>query len=139
MSAASRATVLAEMLGLGWALGMALFTSLLFVLYLGGALGTATTWAALALTVAAVASGARALARTRHTAADAERGRGAAVAVGLTMAAAQVAFAAWMTLRSPLSYWDAWTTWGFKARMFALGGPPLSYFRDGNSGFIHPD
>jgi hypothetical protein len=43
MSPAVRATMLAEVLGLGWALGMALFTSLLFVLYLGGALSTATT------------------------------------------------------------------------------------------------
>jgi hypothetical protein len=139
MSAAGRATVLAEMLGLGWALGMALFTSLLFVLYLGGALGTATTWGALALTLAAVASGARALARTRRSGADVERGPGAVMAVGLALAMAQVAFATWMTLRSPLSYWDSWTTWGFKARMFALGGPPLSYFRDGNSSFRHPD
>jgi hypothetical protein len=139
MSAASRATVLAEMLGLGWALGMALFTSFLFALYLGGALGTATTWGALALALAAVASGAGALARTRRTGADTERGPGAVIAVGLALATAQVAFATWMTLRAPLSYWDSWTTWGFKARMFALGGPPLSYFRDGNSGFIHPD
>ena len=44
MSAAVRATTLAEVLGLGWALGTALFTSLLFALYLGGALSTATTW-----------------------------------------------------------------------------------------------
>jgi Dolichyl-phosphate-mannose-protein mannosyltransferase len=139
MSMAVRATTLAEILGLGWALGMALFTSLLFALYLGGALSTATTWVALALTVAAVASGARALARTRRDGANAERGSGVLVAVGLTMATVQVAFATWMTLRSPLSYWDSWTTWGFKARMFALGGPPRSYFQDGYTSFGHPD
>jgi Dolichyl-phosphate-mannose-protein mannosyltransferase len=139
VSAAGRATVFAEVLGLGWALGMALFTSLLFVLYLGGALSTATTWAALALTLVALASGAGALARTRHDGADAERSRGVVVAVCLALAAAQVAFATWMTLRLPLSYWDSWTTWGFKARMFALGGPPLSYFQDGYTSFTHPD
>ena len=139
MSAAGHATTLAEVLGLGWALGMALFTSLLFALYLGGALSTATTWGALALAVAAVASGAGALARTRRGGADAERGRGAVMAVGLALAAAQVAFATWMTLRSPLFFWDAWTTWGFKARMFALGGPPRSYFQDGYTSFTHPD
>ena len=57
----------------------------------------------------------------------------------LAVVAAVTAHAAWLALRAPLSAFDAWSLWAFKARMFLLGGPRPSYFHDPATLQTHPD
>jgi hypothetical protein len=134
------AGTLAEVVGLGWALGLALFTSIVFALYLGGVASRDAVAPALVLALAGVAVGARALRTARRGDPSVkDSGPRALVAVGLGMAAIQVALAALVAVRSPLASFDAWSVWAFKARMFALGGPRPGYFRDPITLHTHPD
>ena len=130
----------AEVVGLGWALGLALFTTSFFALYLGGVASRDAVAPALVLALAGVAMGARALRAARRGDPSVEdSGPRALVIVGLGLAAVQVALTAWMAVRSPLASFDAWSVWAFKARMFALGGPRPGYFRDYATLNTHPD
>ena len=134
------AGTLAEVVGLGWALGLALFTSTVFALYLGGVASHDAVAPALVLALAGVAVGARALRTARRGDPSVkDSGPSAVVTVGLGMAAVQVALAALAAVRSPLASFDAWSVWAFKARMFALGGPRPGYFRDPVTLHTHPD
>jgi hypothetical protein len=130
----------AEVVGLSWALGLALFTSIFFALYLGGVASHDAVAPALVLALAGVALGTRALRTSRRgDPAVQDSGPGTPVMVGLGMAAVQVALAALAAVRSPLASFDAWSVWTFKARMFALGGPRPGYFRDPITLHTHPD
>ena len=137
---AQGAGALGEAVGLGWALGLALFTSIFFALYLGGVASRDAVAPALVLALAAVAVGVRSLRTARRgDPAVKDSGPRALVTVGLGMAAVQVALAALAAVRSPLASFDAWSLWAFKARMFALGGPRPGYFRDPITLHTHPD
>jgi 4-amino-4-deoxy-L-arabinose transferase-like glycosyltransferase len=58
--------------------------------------------------------------------------------IGLGIVVVQMGITVWMALHSLLRYADAWNVWGYKARMFALNGPPAAYFH--SEGFpSHPD
>src|SRR3954447_22581953 len=135
----------AEVLGLGWALGLTLFTTIFFALYVCGVASRDAVAPALVLALAGVVLGARALRAARHRDHPAgdqpaeDSGPRALVIVGLWMATVQVALAAWMAVRSPLASFDAWSVWAFKARMFALGGPRPDYFGDHLTLHTHPD
>ncbi|HKO23897.1 MAG TPA: hypothetical protein VJY65_04060, partial [Chloroflexota bacterium] len=132
--------LLAEVVGVSWALGLALFTAISFALYMGGMASRDAVAPALVLALAGVAAGARALRKARHGDPSVKGGGSrAAVMAGLGMAAVQVALAAWTAVRSPLASFDAWSVWAFKARMFALGGPRPGYFRDPVTLHTHPD
>src|SRR2546430_2535590 len=108
----------AEVVGLSWALGLTLFTTIFFALYVGGVVSRDAVAPALVLALVGVAVGAGTLRAARHRDHPAEdSGPRALVMVGLGMAAVQVALAAWMAVRSPLASFDAWSVWAFKARM----------------------
>ena len=47
---------------------------------------------------------------------------------GLSIVVVQMTITVWMARHSLLRYADAWNVWGYKARMFALNGPPAAYF-----------
>jgi hypothetical protein len=144
-----------EAVGLCWALGLALFTVLSFLLYLAHWTGVGAILAALTGTLVVAAFGARALAMARRTdsglasdASDAgESANGAVrdwrealiVAAGLGLAIVQVAYSGLLAARAPFAAWDAWSFWALKARMFALGGPRLGYFHDPLTLYTHPD
>src|SRR2546423_6856263 len=102
----------AEVVGLSWVLGLALFTTSFFALYVGGVASRDAVAPALVLALAGVAVGARALGAARHRDHLAgnhpaeDIGPRALVIVGLWMAAVQVALAAWMAVRSPLASFD---------------------------------
>lgn len=97
-------------------------------------------WPALALAAGGTILGGRALVATRGAEPSADQCRApVATVVGLAAIAGQTAFASWLAVRSPLSAWDAWSVWAFKARMFALGGPRPGYFHDPATLHTHPD
>lgn len=130
----------AEIVGLGWALGLASFTSIGFTLYVSGLPYASAVIPALALALVAVVVGSRVLRAARRD--DVVRENAAAVpitVVGLGVAIAQVALAIWMALHSLFGGWDAWVIWAFKARMFAFGGPRPGYFHDPRALYEHPD
>jgi hypothetical protein len=130
----------AELLGLGWALGLALFTACYFALYLAGVPSGAAIVPALLVTTGGVALIVRLIWSTRAgEAAPEDTGSHSLALGGLGLAALQVAVATWMALRSPLASWDAWSFWALKARMFALGGPRPGYFHDPVTLYTHPD
>ena len=134
------AGALGEVVGLGWSLGLALFTSIFFALYLGGVASRAAVAPALVLALAGVAVGVRSLRTARRGDPSVkDSGPRALVTVGLGMAAVQVALAALTAVRAPLASFDAWSVWAFKARMFTLGGPRPGYFRDPITLHTHPD
>src|SRR5918911_953910 len=86
------AGALAEVVGLSWAFGLALFTAISFALYLGGVASRDAVAPALVLALAGVAVGARALRTARRGDPSVkDSGPRALVAVGLGMAAIQVA------------------------------------------------
>ena len=122
---------------------MALFTALSFVLYLVGVSGRIAVFLASVCAMCAVLLGAHALGTLRRDdrGASEETGwKGMFVAAAAVIAAAlQVAFAAWLAVRTPFSAVDAWSFWILKARMFALGGPRPGYFRDPLTLHTHPD
>ncbi len=133
----------AEALGLAWALGMALFTALSFVLYVAGAPdGTAVVAAFVAaLSGALVAVRAVWASRRGDARADvgAPAGRPFIAIVALALAGGRVALAVAQAGRTPFAAYDAWSFWALKARMFALGGPRPGYFRDPLTLHTHPD
>src|SRR5919199_4175585 len=134
------AGALGEVVGVGWTLGLALFTSIFFALYVSGVTSRDAVAPALVLALAGVAVGVRSLRTARRgDPAVKDSGPRALVTVGLGMAAVQVALAALAAVRSPLASFDAWSVWAFKARMFALGGPRPGYFRDPITLHTHPD
>jgi len=141
-----------EAVGLCWALGLALFTALSFLLYLAQWSGVRAILAALTVTLVVVAFGARTLASARRTDSARESGAGepangvgrdwrAAVIVvaGLGLAIVQVAYSGLLAVRAPFAAWDAWSFWALKARMFTSGGPPRGYFHDSLTLYTHPD
>lgn len=154
---------LAETLGLAWALGLVLFTSLCFALYCCGVREDMTVPLALMPTLGAIVVGTRLLSarrraddglgEPRYTSARPASDWGAAASQrsqtvrhlpiamcgALIVVAAVVGHAAWLALRAPLSAFDAWSIWAFKARMFVLGGPRPSYFHALTTLHTHPD
>jgi len=129
-----------EALGLGWAGGLALFTSLIFAFYVAGVTGTAAIGIALLLALVSTAVGMSVVVmlRRRTLPDDGGIGRGA-ILVGLTIAGLPTLLSVWMALSSPLAGWDGWAIWAFKARMFAMGGPATGYFHDHLTAYTHPD
>lgn len=132
--------VLCEVVGLAWALGVAVSTASLFALYLGRVAWSIAVPLSLGVGGVLVVAMGRLLWRSRL----AEQSNGAArpiVAIvgGLAVVIAQTCVTLSGAWRSPLSAWDAWSIWTFKARMFALGGPPAAYFHDRATLFTHPD
>jgi hypothetical protein len=133
-------TLWAEAAGLAWALGMALYTSTYFALYLCGVKGTTATWASMALTLGGIVLGLRRLmGARRQDMMPANSGPRGAIVVGAGVAALQVGYAAWLAVRVPLGSWDAWSFWALKGRMFAIGGPHAGYFHDTVTVYTHPD
>jgi len=141
-----------EAVGLCWALGLALFTALSFLLYLAQWSGVRAILAALTVTLVVVAFGARTLASARRTDSARESGAGEPangverdwreaiiVMAGLGLAIVQVAYSGLLAARAPFAAWDAWSFWALKARMFALGGPRPGYFHDPLTLYTHPD
>jgi len=141
-----------EAVGLCWALGLALFTALSFLLYLAQWSGVRAILAALAVTLVVVVLGARALATARRAdimpscdAGEPANGVGrdwreaVIVVAGLGLAIVQVAYSGLLAARAPFAAWDAWSFWALKARMFALGGPRPGYFHDPLTLYTHPD
>jgi len=141
-----------EAVGLCWALGLALFTALSFLLYLAHWSGVGAVLAALAVTLFVLVLGARALATARRTDSALEPGAGepangvgrdwreaVIVVAGLGLAIVQVAYSGLLAARAPFAAWDAWSFWALKARMFTLGGPPREYFHDPLTLYTHPD
>ena len=141
-----------EVVGLCWALGLALFTALSFLLYLAHWSGVEAILAALAMTLLVLVLGARALVMARRSdsasgyddgypvnAAEGGRIEGVIVAVGLGLAIVQVAYSGLLAARAPFAAWDAWSFWALKARMFTLGGPRPGYFHDPLTLYTHPD
>ena len=138
-----------EAVGLCCALGLALFTTLSFLLYLVHWSGVGAVLAALAVTLLVLVLGVRALAAARRT--DAVPGHGASepvgggrleaviVAAGLGLAIIQVAYSGLLAARAPFAAWDAWSFWALKAFMFTSGGPPQGYFHDPLTLYTHPD
>ncbi len=138
-----------EAVGLCCALGLALFTTLSFLLYLVHWSGVGAVLAALAVTLLVLVLGVRALAAARRT--DAVPGHGASepvgggrleaviVAAGLGLAIVQVAYSGLLAARAPFAAWDAWSFWALKAFMFTSGGPPQGYFHDPLTLYTHPD
>jgi len=138
-----------EAVGLCCALGLALFTTLSFLLYLAHWSGVGAVLAALAVTLLVLVLGVRALAAARRT--DAVPGHGASepvgggrleaviVAAGLGLAIIQVAYSGLLAARAPFAAWDAWSFWALKAFMFTSGGPPQGYFHDPLTLYTHPD
>ncbi len=124
----------AETLGLGWALGLALFGAVSFALYLGGVSVRIADAVALVVALGAVGVGARTLRQARR-----QRGAVSLSALALAVPAVQVALAAWAALRAPFASFDAWSFWLLKARMFASGGPRPGYFHDRLTLYTHPD
>jgi len=141
----------AEALGLGWTLGLALCTAVIFALYELGLPVPVATGAALACTIVVLGLGLRGLSLVRHAddrAAGPEPqvfdkhagfGERLMVPIGLGLGLLQVMLSAWMAWRSPLAAFDAWSVWAFKARMFVLGGPRPGYFHDWATLHTHPD
>ena len=132
---------LAEAIGLAVTLGMALYTSLAFALYLCGLpYGAAASLASLP-TLCVVLLGGRLLWRARGD--EPAPGHGAApravTALGPAVVLLQLAYAAFVAMRAPFGSWDAWSFWALKARMFAHGGPPPGYFHDPVLVYTHPD
>ncbi len=141
-----------EAVGLCWALGLAFFTALSFLLYLAQWSGVRAILAALAVTLVVVVLGARALATARRAdimpgcdAGEPANGVGrdwreaVIVVAGLGLAIVQVAYSGLLAARAPFAAWDAWSFWALKARMFALGGPRPGYFHDPLTLYTHPD
>jgi len=122
----------AEIVALSWALGMALYTSVYFVLYLIGIPLSAAVAPALVVAVAGVTIGMIALRRARARDAgdsdDTPDGAPALVVVGLGIAAVQTVVTVWIALGSLLRFDDAWTVWATKALLFVYNGPPPGYF-----------
>ena len=133
-------TLWAETVGLAWALGVALYTSTYFALYLCGVRGTTAMWASLALTLGGSAMGLRRLmAARRRDMMPADGGPRGAIVAGIGVAAIQVGYAVWLAVRVPLGSWDAWSFWALKGHMFAMGGPRAGYFHDMVTVYTHPD
>ncbi len=141
-----------EAVGLCWALGLALFTTLSFLLYLAHWSGVGAVLAALTVTLVVLVLGARALAAARRTDSARESGAGepangvgrdwreaVIVVAGLGLAIVQVAYSGLLAARAPFAAWDAWSFWALKARMFTSGGPPRGYFHDSLTLYTHPD
>ncbi len=122
----------AELIGLSWALGMALYTAVYFVFYLYGAPLGAAIVPALAVAVAGTVVCARVvLAATPLVVPDDagdRRSSGVVAIIGLCLVALQVGVAVWVAMGSLLRYDDAWTVWATKARLFLSGGPLPSYW-----------
>jgi len=129
-----------EAIGLAATLGVALYTSGVFALYLCGLSGGDAAFLALPPALCVLLLGGRALrtARRGEAAPDGGGPRAAIVAGSLVMVA-QVAFAAYGAVRAPFGSWDAWSFWALKARMFAAGGPLPGYFHDPVTVYTHPD
>jgi hypothetical protein len=128
------------MAGLGWALGMALFTSVYVTLYFVGMPCGAAVVPALAVAVAGITGGLCKLysMRMRRTVFITPRYSPLFTVAGLGIMVVQMTITVWMALHSLLRYADAWNVWGYKARMFALNGPPAVYFH--SEAFpSHPD
>ncbi len=131
------------MVALGWAVSLALFSVILFAFYLVHTPIAVATLISLGLTLVLVAVGAYVLCRARGArgyqlrALDTERGVTMTTIAGLGIASTQVALSSWMAWHSPLAGYDAWALWSMKARMFAAGGPSLSYFTVSSA--THPE
>lgn len=140
MRRASWGVLAAEMVALGWAVGLALFSALLFVLYLAHVAIVSAIFVALPATLLVLIGGAFVLYAARDArpgVGDTDRGATMIVIAGLGIAGAQVALSSWMAWRSPLAGYDAWALWSMKARMLALGRLPLSYFT--HPALTHPE
>jgi Dolichyl-phosphate-mannose-protein mannosyltransferase len=132
------AACLSEMVGLGWAVGMALFTSVYVALYFVGMPCDAAMAPALAVAVAGITGGLYKLYSIRRTVFTTHRDSPLVTVAGLSIVVVQMSITVWMALHSLLRYSDAWNVWGYKARMFALNGPPAVYFH--SEAFpSHPD
>ncbi len=125
----------AELAGLCWALGMALYTSVYFLLYLFGLpLGLASA-PALAIALVGTAMGAR-MARAARRSGDAldvpegttNHESPLVIAGGVGLILLQVGVTLWVAMASLLRYDDAWTVWATKARLFLYSGPPPGYW-----------
>jgi len=131
---------LAEGLGLGWAVGVAVFTSILFGLSLAGVPGAVGVYPAALCTAAGVGLLVRFVGAERRGPSWAvPEGRSVPLLAALGITAAQVALSTWMTLRAPFAAEDSWAFWGLKARMFAGDGLPPGYFHDPTFLYSHPD
>jgi len=123
----------AELVGLAWALGMALYTSAYFVLYLYGAPLGAAIAPALAIAVVGTVVCARVVLAVRTPIIVTDEPAGGrsphvVTIIGLSLIALQVGVTVWVALGSLLRYDDAWTVWATKARLFLFGGPSPGYW-----------
>jgi len=131
---------LAEALGLTWAVGVAMFTSILFALYLAGVPCAVGVLPATLCAIGGVGLVVRFVGVARQEPSSAiAAGRTGALLAALGITAGQVALATWMALRTPFAGEDSWAFWGLKARMFAGDGLPPSYFHDPTFLYTHPD
>lgn len=137
----TRATAIAEAIGLGWALGLAYLTAVYFICYLCALPMVACVAVAVVTTCLLTAVTWRLTMLPRCAANVVQQSR--TVIYGRLVAAAcamlPLAATAWMAVRSPLAGWDGWSIWAFKAVAFADGGPALRYFRDPTTLHTHPD
>ncbi len=127
----------AELVGLGWALGLGLCTSLLFCLYLLHMLTTPLVFVAGGASLLLTFLGLLALSKGRSYETTFPGNSPFVAYAGLAVAAVQVAYTARTAWFAPLTGYDAWAMWSLKARMFAMGGPALSYFT--HPAYSHPD
>ncbi len=131
-----------EALALAYALGVALYTSAYFALYVAGVSTGAAAAPALGVMLVGLAAGACGLrlARRGETYRAGEGGgTPLIVLMGLAAALVQVWIAAGTAVRSQLRFWDAWFVWAVKARMFLADGPPPGYFKGALGPVAHPD
>jgi hypothetical protein len=117
---------------------MALFTAASFALYLVGIPAAAVVAPALGVAATGIGAGLCALRRMRRDDSPIDRGSPAMIVAGLGIALEQLVVTIWVAVHSLLRHDDAWTVWAFKARLFALGGPPAGYFQH-HDWSSHPD
>lgn len=133
----SRALIAVEVVALAWAIGLATFTALAFVLYLAGVRYPEAVWPALALALVIVGVAGLFLGRSRARHLGPSGGLLPWI-MGAGIVALPTTYAFWLAFSAPIYGWDGWAIWALKARMIDAGGPPLSYFHDPVTQFSHP-
>lgn len=132
--------IVSECIGVGWSLGLACFTLVLFVLYEAGLDGLGAIGVAVVVTFGALIVGLPCIVsrRRKDLPIDADK-PSIAVFVGLGLVVLQVLLAIRLAVQAPLVAWDAWAVWAFKGRLLERGSLPMDYFRDTVTAFSHPD
>lgn len=132
---------LMEVLAVGWALGMAVFTSTLFVFYLVGVPFHLSVLLALVIVVILAGVGLRVVMQSRASPVTSLANLGwVKGTLGLLVCGGSLLLSVWTAERTPFNYgWDSWAIWALKAKFFYEGGPPASYFHDRLLLFSHPN